>query len=518
MKKLSKGKKILAAVLSAVLAGSLVAMPAAAYADVDLTSSIPTTAQSTDNLVTGAATRAAQPSLEILGVASIEESGQFIDLTTDENGKYTGIYSYDQPKYYLAASTLNTSLSPYLANFAIGEGTQAVYNASRSGSGNGPNQALSTETDPDEEDYDVEDLKILAMNPDVIVGNGGDDTSSAIKYSASNYSELCETMYAIAEAADSAATGAKKLRYSTSATDIATAYEQYIFGTMGAVKQALDSTESGSVSMRSVVLVEDAWQDEDGTWYFDLMTEEEARTSDGTAAQNRYLETTVYTGIKLASGDELKLANNYADEIKFEVEDEGAEESEASGVSGVSEESEESDEAASKMTNATATAAQLSANVDLIMVGGQQSSSNYDDIMDALVASSLLGKTYFVKDNGSAGAQYGVVMNSVENAQNVGRILGYLYPEVVSQQSWLAYYYEEFYHISTSSLADVMNTLLDGVRCWNVTNPGNVTDAVEWEISELSGYATNFAKSTVESTISSGWTYLKSIMSTNSSN
>ena len=104
-------------------------------------------------------------------------------------------------------------------------------------------------------------------------------------------------------------------------------------------------------------------------------------------------------------------------------------------------------------------------------------------------------------------------MNSVENAQNVGRILGCLYPEVVSQQSWLAYYYEEFYHITSgATLRDVMDTLLDGVRCWSVANPQDADAAVQWNISGFSGYVTGFENYDVTTITSNGLNYLNSIM------
>ena len=80
--------------------------------DDDDASAIPTSTLPTDGYVTGAATRDAIPALLILGVASVEESGQFVGTTR--------WYSWSRPRYYLAASGYNVSPDPYLVNLALG--------------------------------------------------------------------------------------------------------------------------------------------------------------------------------------------------------------------------------------------------------------------------------------------------------------------------------------------------------------------------------------------------------------
>lgn len=80
--------------------------------DDDEVSAIPTSTLPTDGYVTGAATRDAIPALLILGVASVEESGQFVNTTR--------WYSWSRPRYYLAASGYNVSPDPYLVNLALG--------------------------------------------------------------------------------------------------------------------------------------------------------------------------------------------------------------------------------------------------------------------------------------------------------------------------------------------------------------------------------------------------------------
>ena len=441
--------------LGAALAALLMTAPAfASEADSDKVPVGPVT--TTDSYITAAASRAAGPAPEILGLASVEESGQFVDTSS--------YYSWAKPKYYLAASYYNMTPSPFLANLATGLGTKAILNTSRSGSGAGPNASLNPE---DETDKQVLDLA------DVVIGNGNGADVSAVAYSFKDYSGLASTMDNIAAAADDAVAAEKEefeagvkdfartLRYGDSATIISTNYRKYIYGTMGIVQKALDD---GVVSKKSVAVVQNYYYDDDQKCYvFDLMKTVEAG-QDGTASTNRYLETTANTGI-----NGITLASNYAD------------------------------------TKEIVTAEDL-ANVDLIMVGGQQNSSNYSAIIDGLTKASLLGKTYFVKDNGSAGAMYGVVMNSVENAQNIGRILGMLYPTVVDQQNWIAYYYESFYHINKTDLVVIMHNAMTGVRCAAVKNPTTAEEAVAWSESN-SGYKSGSDQSSVASMISDGYSY-----------
>ncbi len=453
-------------VVGAALSASISLVPA--FADTTTGSDkIPTgPVTTTSSYITGAASRAAGPAPEILGLASVEESGQFVNLSN--------LYNWSQPKYYLAASNYNAAVSPFLANLATGLGseeTQAVINASRNGAGAGPNAALNSS--------DETDAKVLKL-ADVVIGNGGDATSSAVAYKFSDYSGLVKTMYSIADAADKAdaANDQKTLRFKDSdgevisATSIAQNYEKYIFGTEGLIQKAIDTNQ---VSKRTVAVVTNAEYDKDDeTWYFELMTTDNS-SDDGTASVNRYLETTSKSGI---SG--INLATNYGDVKSTEV-----------------------------------TADDL-ANVDLLLVGGQNSSKNYSDIIDAIEADGLVSKTYAVKDNGSAGAMYGVVMNSVENAQNVGRILGMLYPTIVNQQNWMAYYYQTFYHINGVNLGEVMNEALTGVRCQAATQTDTMEHAQLWNVSEVSssgvsGYTDGASQSTVQSSIDAGYAYFKQV-------
>ena len=486
---ISKRKAAVGAVCACALVACL-GVASAAFADeageVATDENIPAALVSTDGYVRGAATRAAGPSIEILGLASVEESGQFVN-TTDW-------YDWSYPKYYLCASYYCTELSPFLANLAYTsiygvsdeEGYEAaVLNSSRAGGGSGPNASLEAYGGSDESDQAV-----WALDPDVIVGTGGgvdyeEYGATGVEYSFSDYRSLVKTMKLIAQAADDAAAEddgldesgeedlGRELRFG-SAVAIAEQYEEYIFGTMGLIQDAIDN--DSSVTKKTVALVEGVSTDSSGEYVFDLMTTTEAGSSDGTAATNRYLETTSNNGISV-----LDYAENYAD-------------------------TKESVSASDLLSDD---------NVDLILVGGQNSSSGYEDIRDALEASSLLCKTYIADSSSTAGAMYGVVMNSVENAQNVGRILGCLYPEVVSQQDWLAYYYETFYHIDSSKLATVMDSALDGVRCWGngTTSSGTAYTygrVTTWDAEDC-GYTSGSDASTVAASISEGYAYYLSI-------
>ena len=96
----------------------------------------------------------------------------------------------------------------------------------------------------------------------------------------------------------------------------------------------------------------------------------------------------------------------------------------------------------------------------------------------------------------SAGSMYGVVMNSVENAQNIGRILGCLYPEYNDQDQWIAYYYDCFYHLNESDLAYVIDNAMDGVRNWDAAG----SELTTWTTDDVADYD----KVAVEQTLADG--------------
>lgn len=451
----------------ALAAGSVLGMAGTAFADTPSFNPVmkPAGALDCSRNLTGAATRAAGPSIEILGINGVEESGQFVD--PDD------WYNWAQPKYAIIASAYNRKMSPYLANLAInapesGVAKQAVYGDARDGGGAGPDAALLPYGE--ETESGASDDAIWDLEPKVIVGTGNlggtaaDPTSYydgltpgytayGVPYSFDKLSNMCNTMDAIA---DTAAAATAEYGVNGRYTDIggtpqqiAAQYRTYVEGTIGAVQGAI---KEGKVPTRTVALVTGVNVVNDQV----VFTLGQSNNPDGTASTNRYLEATSGSGIATNLGDD----EDYT----------------------------------------TATISDLQNNADLILVGGQQGSSDFSSIISALDAAQLLGKTYFTNNNNAtAGAMYGVVMNSVENAQNLGRILGLLYPEVIDQQAWLAYYYQSFYHIDPSLdyLATVMQNALNGqvrngtrsvpsggsteehiqaLTTWNVNDPYNGMD------------------------------------------
>lgn len=406
------------------------------------------------SVVTGAATRAAMPSLEILGINSVEESGQFVSVV---NG--VPQYSWEQPKYYLCASSYNSSPSTYLANLASSSSSampKAIFNSSRHGEGKGPNAALASYGGTTSSNDDA----IWNLKPNVIVGTngGGIDTYSTAasqisdyspkgaNYSISNYSSLISSMDNIVAAADaSVSSGDAQGRYGDISA-IAQDYENYINNTTSYVKANRSST-------KSFVVVTNVSTDSNGKNVYEVMTTDSA---DGTASSNRYFETASRVATNYAAGGTGSIGAN---DIKKAVKN---------------------------------------GNLDLILVGGQSSSSNYDSIISALESDKLISSTYFVHENGSQGSMYGVTMNSVENAQNIGRIYGCLYPELIDQDAFIAYYYNHFYHISDdpvsgyddSNLAYVIDQAMDGVRNWDATDLSTEEGAYKWEAGDVANWST----------------------------
>ncbi len=397
-------------------------------------------------VVTGAATRAAMPSLEILGINSVEESGQFVNVVDN-----VPQYKWTQPKYYLCASNYNTNPSTYLANLASGSTAKtpkAVFSASRHGSGKGPNATLASYGGTAASNDDA----IWNLKPNVIVGTngGGIDTYSTAasqisgyspkgaNYNISNYSSLITSMDNIVAAADASVSGGDAQGRYGDISAIAQDYKNYINNTVSYVKANRSST-------KSFVVVTAAEKGTDGNNVYTVMTTNE---TDGTASSNRYFETASL------------VAKNYG---------------KTSG---------------STLSTTEMKDAISSGSLDLILVGGQSSSANYDAIMGDLEEDGLVGSTYYVENNGSQGAMYGVTMNSVENAQNIGRIIGCLYPELIDQDAFIAYYYSHFYHIADSSLGYVIDQAMDGVRNWDAADTTTEDKAKLWEASEIANWST----------------------------
>lgn len=443
--------------------------------------------------VTAAACRAAGMAPEILGIDNIEESGQFISSDKIESqsdltvAKLTG-WAY--PKYLLMGSDYNTNANRFMYNIEQNN-PSILYNGSRAGSGRGPNQALKTLTaDTDDDTIDASDLAILNSNPDIVVGTGlstnkdvAEDAvysafgAKGVTYSFKNNDEMCDIMYDLADKADTIvnSNASKTLRYGTAST-IALKYEKFIKGTKGLILQAINDSTNIEVTKRKIALVtaRNTVTDSDGnnSYTYTIM---KTGTTDGTANQNRYLETCA------------NITENIADILL----------------------------GSSTASTVDVTESQLD-DADLVLIGGQTGSSvNRSDM-----PSSVQNRTYQLTSN-SAASGYGVVMNSPENAQNIARILGILYPEVVSQANFIAYYFQTFYHINvpeTGGIADYTNlkTVLKNALNGYVPKRTSVAGSEVvlsyasdvWTDSDFSGYS----QSTVQGLIDQGCSYITGLI------
>ena len=458
--------------------GLVVAMGAGtAFAD-DAATTSNVAALPTDGYVTAAATRAAQPAPEILGLSGVEETNNsWYDVTQRLNS-----LDWSAPKYYLMANlTYNISPNPYFYNYLFDtSGKQVVINPSRSGK-MGPRASLGTYGE-DQTDDDV-----WNMLPDVVIGTmaktGTADYSSdayagaiseakgvtynpvGIDYVMNTNAGFINDMYNIASAADqivASSNGTKQLRYGN-ATEIAKQYEEYIRGTQGYVLAELAANGEDQKVVASV----NSYDPTTGTYKIIA-----SGYSEGTASTNRYLEAAEAVSV------------NLIDELKLTVDGNGL---------------------------ATCTAEQL-AQADLVLVGCQSDNSSKEDLANV---SDILGtmdseqkaKCYYVTDaNNSAGSMYGVTMNSVENAQNIGRILGCLYPEYIDQDDWICYYYDNFYHIKSNKLAEAVDNAMDGVRNWDASGADAEATATSWTVEDASTYN----EADVQAKINRGIAYLQS--------
>ena len=254
-----------------------------------------------------------------------------------------------------------------------------------------------------------------------------------VTYDRVNLPHMIATMYRLAEAADEVVEDDSSLsaRYGDP-IEIAKDYERYIVGQKGIVKKAIDG---GNVKTKTIALVES--YDSDAKTY-EVITD---GVAEGTATTNRYLE--AVQGV----------TNNYYDTV---------------GEAGAS----------------SVTADQLKDNVDVIILGTAAGTDNTGSVKDYLQADGLADKTFYCV-NWANGSAFGTTVNSVENAQNIGRILPCVYPEVLDQSDMIAYYYDTFYHLKSGSIASIIDERMDGVRNWAKSDSASYTN---WDASDVSDY------------------------------
>lgn len=404
-------KKRFIALFTVAIMATAILIPSAGFAE-------EINAEPSDVWVTAAATRAAGPAPEILGLTGVEEGGQFVDVQAPLN--------WALPKYHLMGTSINVNPNPYFVDLVNHGPNPVVINEARSGAGAGPDAALAEYgTDPSPESDD----RVWDALPDIIIGTDGDNAipsyvasvqairdatgvaydPSFVQYGFQHSADLIDTMYELAfEANYQAVMTGKSLRYGD-AFEIAQKYERYIRGTQGLILAGL---EQDHADKKNVVVI--TAYDGDGNF-----TLQPTLGSNGTANQNRYVETITNVAYNLA--------DNYVDPQDPQPP--------APVIDALELESLEA---------------------DLVLIGGQgvDTTAIYDGLDEHrlyenkrfLVREAVPGLTYI-------GAMYGVVMNSVENGQNVGRILGVLYPEYLLPlqplgNQWTMYYYDEFYHIN----------------------------------------------------------------------
>lgn len=436
-------------VVATGLAMGILAVPA--YAD----------SLDTSDYVSAAARRAAAPAPEILGLSGVEECATAF---FDGSNLPTSALSWQYPKYYLfGTSEYNVNPNPYMYNLINDYNGTSEKTAITNFMGS-PNTTLAAYASTAKNSYQVAVWNLL---PDVIIGNAdgvnynsdeyakaagaannkADYTTVGVEYSMNTYSTLVNTMYNIADAGDQAArnTG-KQLRYG-SATKIAEQYEAYVKGTQGYVMSQLEATGSE----KKVVALVTNYDKETGT--YTLM---ESNVQDGTASSNRYLET----------------VENVSTQLNTII------------------------------GSTTATSADLD-KCDLIMFGSQRGGTSEEDMLASLTAEQK-AKAYYVDEEQApgAGSCYGVTMNSVENAANVGRILGCLYPEYIDQDNYVAYYFDNFYHIKADKIADAVDKAMDGIVNWDASTDARTT----WTAADCADY--NEAE--VQAQIDRGLAYIQS--------
>lgn len=447
--------KAVCGVSALVLACGLAAFPAAGSIDQAYADSV-----STDGYITAASYRAAEPAPEILGLSNVG---------TNAVWQSEGELTWSAPYYYIfGTAEYNSNPNPYMVNSVSG-GTPTLIVYQRQG---GPFAKMPLYGSGMKGVDDV-----WMAKPDIIVGTGSSssdagiyqteeyaDTLAAVDssgkyspvgvtYDATNVYAMIDVMYNLAAAADAidAADSTKTLRYGN-ATEIAKKYEKYVRGTQGYVLMRL---AADGAEQKTVALV-NGYDSASNTY-----TLTQTGVAEGTATANRYLEATQF------------VATNIADDLD----------------------------------DPTVTAEEL-AKVDLIMLGsqaGQENIASTEDIL-ATFSADMLAKTYWVtSENGSAGSTYGVVMNSVENAQNIGRILGCLYPEYINQANWIAYYYDNFYHIADGKLGAAVDNAMDGVRNYKATDTSNITAMTVWGEADVA----NYIESDVDLKLSQGVSYLQ---------
>lgn len=428
-------------VVAAVAVGAMATamMPASAFAAF----APDTKALSAEGYVTGASPRPPAPALDMLGVSDVECDPQGISAAIGE-------LTWASPKYYIwGSSYYNTNPNPFITNAVIN--TQAGSVVATPTAVVGGNASVRTQTKPGGNPdaglalYGTSDQvnALWNLKPDVIMGTNADTciytsedykaafptgfenyNPKSVRYDYSDISTIIKSVYSLADAADTVvkeSNGTKKLRYNSTATAIAQNYEEYVHGLQGFILQQL---EANKASKKTTAIITE-YDEAAGTYKLMNAT----NTTNATTA--RYLEVTK------------NVSKNLGDTIETATKDDLA-------------------------------------KADLIII--QQNVDNPKNVADSLGAATAKKVYYCTSTN--LGAAYSVARNSTDNAQDMGRILGCLYPEYISQDDLVCYYFDAFYHIKTGKLGEFVDNAMDGVVNWDSTD----SDRTQWTVADAKGY------------------------------
>ena len=482
-------RKALAVLCSAALVSTMAA-PVSAYASAeDDQAAVPTSALATADAsgasyVTGYTVKRATPTLPMLGISLVVEGTLTLG---DEYEGYGEDHTYDSTwssaKYWLMASGYNSNPDPYLANFGTGYG-DATNSATTAGS---IATSYLSASDDVQATWDLQPDIIFNFNSGVsspasqylldedgetVLSQFADYDPAVLNYSTSDdgtWETAIDNLMSVAEAADEIveeSDGTKVLRYG-SAVDIVESYEDYIYGTLGYVASAIDE---GSVAKRTYAVVSGVTDNGDGSYTWAL------------EASGVYNQT-------MASG----IARDLIDVLGIE----GTEVSETNSKTGKT----------STTTYYYCTTEQL-AQADLVVSGA----ANNEDQLEALEAVGLLDKAYITTAIGQ-----GTIFNSftgVEVGQNVGRVLGCLYPELVDQDIWMGYFLENYYHVNASDVPYLMSKLFEGVTNWDAEDAnGDGTLSYEERVAWGEADGADYDPEIVEAAIETGTKYLEGLSS-----
>lgn len=428
---LSFGKRALAVATSAALGLSLCAIPTqSAYAQ---------DAMSVDEWASGTATPMCLADPDILGISSVDERWDFegASLAFDEISNTSGGL-----RYLLMGSEYNEVPNPYMYNTVYEtDGVKTIQNSGRDGySVMNARRALAPYNTADRDDA------IWNLLPDVIVGvetdTGTTDYSSeargveqALGLEANSYNPIgvannqqsdLSRLYAIAEAGNTMAerTG-KKLRYGD-AVEVAKNYERYVKGAQGYVLARL-AADGAQQKTFAVVTANDG---------------------NGTVTLSADYSSVYAENLQA-------VATNFADGL---TED----------------------------TSISMTVEQLEGyadQIDLILLASDDNTG--DAFVPTAGLENLFNKMYWTEDQDCGGIL--ADNRGFDTGRNYGLILGALYPEYIDQSDWIAYYYDNVYHIKDNMVGEAIDRAMDGVRNWNVTE-GGASAYVQWSAADVADY------------------------------